>query len=375
MHDVPDAPRVIAAGATDMGLVRKNNEDGFGVWVAASSADGVDASPRPEPPCAEPFSAVLAVANGMGGMEAGEVASAATIESVREYLCTPKYGELIRDREPGDASAIPLMLGRLAGRINEDVQDIARQEHGRPGMGTTLTLGVVCQGTLHVAQVGDSRLYRLREGRLDLLTRDQTFVQQEVDAGRMTPDEAATNPYRHRLSQAIGYAGAKAVVTSHELAPGDRLLLCSDGLSGMVPEPEMRNLLAAGGSPADLTAALVASALEHGGEDNVTAVVAEVTGAAARMATAGVPEALTVTRDLPSISTAAEACSAANLVRTRPPCAGLPCRRMGRRWSPATRALLGPCRASRPSPARRPGGSWATRGSSRALPQRSSRLW
>jgi serine/threonine protein phosphatase PrpC len=144
------------------------------------------------------------------------------------------------------------------------------------GMGTTCTAAIVLPDRLSVAQVGDSRAYLLRAGHLERLTRDQTMAEQLVQAGVLRPEDVGTFPYRHVLSQAVGTQSKIEPITSDVgLRRGDRILLCSDGLHGPVPDHEIARIL---GSSADLdrvTHDLIQAALAAGGPDNVTVVVAD----------------------------------------------------------------------------------------------------
>jgi protein phosphatase len=144
------------------------------------------------------------------------------------------------------------------------------------GMGTTLTLACSLGADLLLIHVGDSRAYLFRQGRLQQLTHDQTVVQEMIDAGRLTPEEAATHRRRHVLTGAISTSGGKVPcqLRRFRLADGDQLLLCTDGLTGMVEEAKLTEVLRQPGSAADTCRVLVERALEAGGKDNVTVVLA-----------------------------------------------------------------------------------------------------
>ncbi len=234
--------RFSGAGVSDVGLVRPHNEDSAFVG---------------------PYVAV--VADGVGGAAAGEVASATAAYAVSATVLA-RLGE-----EPEELLLDGLEAARAS--IRRGVQgDLARL-----GMATTLT-AVVCDGRRAVlAHIGDSRAYLLRGGELTRLTTDHTYVQRLVAAGQLHPDEVVRHPWRNVVLRSLDgdpvHEGVDLVPLA--LAPGDRLLLCSDGLSDLVPEPTIREL-AAVADPHSAAAVLTRAALEAGGRDNVTAVVLDV---------------------------------------------------------------------------------------------------
>jgi PPM family protein phosphatase len=260
------APRVTvkAFGLSDPGRVRKNNEDAFLVTALADAHVGealrevvtLDASEQP---------VLLAVSDGMGGADAGEVASALVVESLRSAMAEAK----------GDWDEV---TKKAVERANRDVWNAARAP-GRKGMGATVT-AVCFHGThAYIAEVGDSRAYLIRDGRVRQVTRDQSFVQYLLDAGALKPEEAEKYPMKNVVLQAMGQSPDVQVALGRlELRQGDRVLLCSDGLSNMLKAPEMREIL---DQEATLDAAckkLIEKANERGGEDNITVVVAAVEG-------------------------------------------------------------------------------------------------
>ena len=226
---------------TDAGRVREGNEDSYMVH--------------------EPL---YAVADGMGGHQGGEVASNLALQAL----------ERIAQEPAPDGDSFP----RLAEVVREAHQVVLRRASTDPslaGMGTTLTAVLAGTGArIHVAHVGDSRAYLLRDGELSQLTRDQTLVQRLVDEGRITEQEAEIHPQRSILTNALGVDEEVEVdEASYELRVGDRLLLCSDGLSGMVSEEDIRRILEERDDPQDACEALVAAANEAGGQDNITAII------------------------------------------------------------------------------------------------------
>ena len=236
--------RLRVGARTDVGRVREGNEDSYMVH--------------------EPL---FAVADGMGGHQGGEVASNLALEVLQPIAQEP----------PPDGDSAP----RLAQVVREANQVVLERASGDPslsGMGTTLTAVLAGTGRrIHLAHVGDSRAYLLRDGEMTQLTRDQTVVQRLVDEGRITPEEAEIHPQRSILTNALGVDREIEVEeASYELKAGDRLLLCSDGLSGMVPEDDIRRILLDVEDPQAACDALVDEANEAGGQDNITAVVLDV---------------------------------------------------------------------------------------------------
>jgi len=232
---------VTAHGRTDVGRQRERNEDALLI-----------------------LDRVFAVADGMGGHRAGEVASATALE--------PLAALETADLPDEDATRTALVEAVTA--ANAAVAGRARTEPDLEGMGTTLTAVLVRDGLAHVAHVGDSRAYLLRDGRLAQLTDDHTLVQALVDQGRITADQARTHHSRSVITRAIGVGTEVEVdVLAVPLAAGDRLLLCSDGLSGVVPDDDIAALLTANPDDDAAAAALVDAANAAGGPDNVTVLL------------------------------------------------------------------------------------------------------
>ena len=233
--------RVVAAGASDVGRVRKGNEDALLM-------------------CEN----VFAVADGMGGHLAGEVASATALE--------PLSG--LGGRIFADAPSAREALRAAVIAANDTVSDLARTEPSYRGMGTTLTAALVEGRRLHVAHVGDSRAYLLRHGRFSQLTDDHTLVQHLVNEGQITREEAASHPQRSMITRAIGISPEVEVDSmTVDLEPGDQLLLCSDGLTGVVKDEVIADELDAGNDAQETVDRLVELANRAGGPDNVTAVL------------------------------------------------------------------------------------------------------
>lgn len=247
-----------AYAATDVGPVREQNEDAFLVEID---------------------SGLFAVADGMGGHAAGEVASSIAVDTVREILLgNPDPEEtMLAEQDIEDRS--DELRERLRYAMNQSSVRIRREIERRPayaGMGTTLVVVVIDDDQAHLAHVGDSRAYLYRDGRLTRLTRDHTVVQQEVDAGRLTPELARIVPHKNILTKSVGFHGPVDPDTStRALAPGDVFVLCSDGLTDPLEDAAIEEVCRRT-HPEDLAQTLVQEALRRGGDDNVTAVVVVV---------------------------------------------------------------------------------------------------
>jgi PPM family protein phosphatase len=230
------------AARSDVGLLREINEDsGY-------------AGPR-----------LLVIADGVGGHAAGEVASAVAVGVL---------SSLDEDSPGGD------LLERLATavtRANSHLRDMVSGDPDLSGMGTTVTALLRAGSRFGLVHVGDSRGYLLREGKLQQITRDHTFVQSLLDEGRITAEEADQHPQRNLITNALdGREDVELDLSVRETRPGDRYLLCSDGLSGVVSEETLRDTLADEASTDVAVERLVELALKGGGPDNITAIVADV---------------------------------------------------------------------------------------------------
>ena len=226
---------------TDIGCLRDHNEDSLVVT----------------PP-------LFAVADGMGGHAAGEVASEIAVRVL---------SELAPEHPDGEA------LGRAIEEANRAVIQAAREGRGRQGMGTTMTAAMLEGERLVIAQVGDSRAYLLHQGKLQQLTRDHSLMADMIEAGQLTPEEARTHPQRSVITRALGSdAHLHPDIYEINVETGDRLLICSDGLSGMIFDDQIENTLRRVQDPQRCAAQLVNEAIAAGGHDNVTVIVADVTG-------------------------------------------------------------------------------------------------
>jgi protein phosphatase len=215
--------------------------------------------------------AVLMVADGMGGRAGGERASARAVTAVAETMV---HGA-------GDGASPQNFVRRLGEALdsaNRMIHDEGMSADAYRGMGTTATLAGLLGGNVYVAQVGDSRAYLARGGELTRLTRDQSLVQDMIDMGILSEEEAQSVP-SNQILQALGVAPTvEPAVTYHELRRGDLLLLCSDGLSGVVSDAELRGAVADATECAAICDRLVALANERGGPDNITVIAARIDG-------------------------------------------------------------------------------------------------
>jgi serine/threonine protein phosphatase PrpC len=216
---------------------------------------------------------LILVADGMGGPSGGGVASALAIEGVKQFvLHTAKWFFPIGDPDEELAKRI-LQEGLM--RIDHDLIKQARADPSLHGMGTTLTAARTLGNEVLLVQIGDSRAYLFRGGELDQLTRDQTMTQQLVDAGLLAPEEARRHRLRHVLTNVLGgQPGVRGEIVQFRTENGDRLLLCSDGLTGAVEDAAIAASLMKYPKPQEACEALIHAALAGGGRDNITVVVA-----------------------------------------------------------------------------------------------------
>jgi serine/threonine protein phosphatase PrpC len=267
--------RVGAHGQTDTGRKRTSNEDQFLIAVLSRALRVMQTSmEQPEVQLGEPEGYLFVVADGVGGHAAGEKASEMAVNSIEKFLVdTLKWCSHLRATAEGD----PLLqeFQKALSQANDKVIYEADRNPAWHGMATTMTLGYFFQRELFVAHVGDSRCYLLRSGLLYRLTRDHTFVAEMVRRGILKPEEAAHHAYRHVVTNVVGGDDPGVQVEMHKMAleGGDCLMLCSDGLTEMVSDEEILNIL--GGTPHTSEACdqLVKRANEKGGKDNVTVVV------------------------------------------------------------------------------------------------------
>jgi PPM family protein phosphatase len=270
---------VDAAGLTHVGLVRTSNEDHYLISRLGRYFETVSTSLPPDdlPARADDASYSLIVADGMGGHAAGEVASRLAIrEIIRLAFELPDW--IVRIDERTSEAAATRSQERIE-KLNAMVFAGGQDDPDLRGMGCTLTAARNLGRVLQIAHVGDSRAYLLRGGQLHRLTRDHTYVQMLVDSGLMSAEEAATSRSRHMLVNVVGGSNDSVHVDVERvpLANGDRILLCSDGLTDAVDDGAIRAGLTDAPTAADACQTLVARALEGKGRDNITVVVATYT--------------------------------------------------------------------------------------------------
>jgi serine/threonine protein phosphatase PrpC len=246
-----------AVARTDPGPVRESNEDCFLVDID---------------------SGLFVVADGMGGHASGEIASAIAVEAVQDVL----LGEINPDETRLDRARMDQeeeIRERLRYAMNQasvSIRHAAMANPAHTGMGTTLAVLLIENDEAHLGHVGDSRIYLFREDRLHRLTRDHTVVQQEIDAGTLTPELARIVPHKNILTQSVGYHGPVEPDTStRPVDPGDIFILCSDGLTDPLNDEALAEICR-NHAPEDLAEVLVQKAIEHGTEDNVTVVAVQI---------------------------------------------------------------------------------------------------
>ena len=245
---------VIGFGVSDIGRQRQHNEDSYVVESGAK---------------------LFIVADGMGGHAAGEIASRIAVEAVIEFI-------LNSDEEEGTwPYAYDERLKRSTNRLvaalkmaNRRVLEAMRQDARLRGMGTTIVASMFDGDIASFAHVGDSRAYMIRDSRISRITNDHSWVYEQVQAGMLSEAEAEKHPLRNVITRALG--GAVSIhpdAAEVDCRPGDTFLLCSDGLTGMVPEEEILEIITQSLDVEQISEQLVARANEHGGQDNITALV------------------------------------------------------------------------------------------------------
>ncbi|XXY27506.1 Stp1/IreP family PP2C-type Ser/Thr phosphatase [Sorangium sp. So ce233] len=251
-----------AAGISHPGMVRDTNEDSFAILESRG---------------------LFLVADGMGGRAAGEVASRMAIDTVRDFFNDPESTwpvavsvgpATVRGSEARYVDqGLPLLVAGIQ-LANGRIFSAARRDREKRGMGTTFVAVLARDGFVAIAHVGDSRVYRLRDQRLEQLTRDHSLVNECIRLGHLLPEQASSFPLQHVITRALGTDEAVEVETRIDaIEGGDVMLLCSDGLSGVVPAQDIASILGERADLSEITARLVKRANENGGPDNVTCVV------------------------------------------------------------------------------------------------------
>ncbi len=242
----------VYAGLSDVGRLRQNNEDSL-AWDAAA--------------------AVAVLADGMGGYNAGEVASKMAVDHVMQRMV-----QWSKDAEAPTLRVLKRAMEASVDVANRAIFDAAHTNPAYAGMGTTLVfLSFALEGRVTVGHAGDSRAYRLREGSLSQLTRDHSLLQEQVDAGLLTPEQVHAFGYRNFITRALGVEDAVVLdINDFDLRAGDLYLLCSDGLTDMVDDMDISAVLSSDGSLDQRASTLISWANRNGGRDNVTVLLVEV---------------------------------------------------------------------------------------------------
>jgi protein phosphatase len=245
------------AALTDAGRVRANNEDAIAF---------------------DPSLGLAILADGMGGYNGGEVASGMAIA-----LLQASFGRWLAHAGPqAQSRAVRRALQAGIDEANLAILEAGTANRQLQGMGTTLVLAVFGLGRVVVGHIGDSRCYRLRGQTLELLTHDHSLLQEQIDAGKLTPEQAALSPHRNLVTRALGIERQVALeMHEHTALPGDLFLLCSDGLSEMVSERQLFTVLLQDIDLSRKATLLVSLANDNGGKDNVSVVLAQAAGDAA----------------------------------------------------------------------------------------------
>ncbi|HYT69743.1 MAG TPA: Stp1/IreP family PP2C-type Ser/Thr phosphatase [Gemmatimonadales bacterium] len=238
---------ITCAGRTDVGIIRSGNEDNY-LMV--------------------PDRGIFVVADGMGGHAAGEVASEMAVRVVARELGSLKG---LSDDQVADRMRLAIRAA------NGAIFDRTLTEHDKRGMGTTVTTLVLYDTRFLIGQVGDSRAYLFRDGKLIQLTKDHSYVQEQVDAGYLTPEQARSHPYSNVITRCVG-ANSEVMPDIYlgTAKPKDVFLLASDGLTGMLEDRQLAELLAPTRMPQEQVDELIAEANRHGGLDNITAIIVRV---------------------------------------------------------------------------------------------------
>jgi protein phosphatase len=236
------------ATGTDKGLLRDTNEDSFMIIPGGS---------------ASPY--VFIIADGMGGHNCGEIASKMAVEYIGEYIRS-NANRLNNENTYSE-------LSRAVELANETVYEKSLENEKFSGMGTTLTMALIDGNTLTAAHVGDSRLYMVRSGELIQLTEDHSYIGELIKKGKLTKEEAENHPRKNVITRAIGSSTDILVdIIGHEIVENDIYVLCSDGLTNMVCEKEISEIVS-GNEPEVACSKLIEAANRQGGDDNITVIV------------------------------------------------------------------------------------------------------
>jgi protein phosphatase len=244
--------KLTAFGLSDIGLVRQNNEDVLELL---------------------PEEKFFILADGMGGHQAGEIASRETVDT----LCRIVKNKISPIKEKISSEKLGLLLGKAIQHVNLFIYKMGQVQQELRGMGTTLCCLLFVESGLIYAHVGDSRIYCFRDSKLQQLTEDDSLVRELISQGQLSTEQATDFMYKNIITKAIGTRrSVKATVASREIQPGDRYLMCSDGLSDLLTTQEIESILLNAVSPQEATEILIATANLKGGQDNITVVLVHV---------------------------------------------------------------------------------------------------
>lgn len=236
-------------GASDVGCVRELNEDSFCICGFAS----------------EEVPGYCILADGMGGHNAGEVASQKAVAFISKALTA-----ILED---GAEKDVPRLINTAVKQANREIYEMAQENEAQNGMGTTAVVACLMESEAYIANVGDSRAYAYRSGELYQITKDHSIVEELVANGTITREEARTHPQKNLITRALGTdMETKADIFEYDYLPGDVLLLCSDGLSGMLIDKEIEYTIGTSESAKACVQKLISLAKENGGRDNITVI-------------------------------------------------------------------------------------------------------
>jgi len=245
---------LFVAARSDVGMIRAGNEDSF--FAEANEKRGL-----------------FIVADGMGGHAAGEVASEMAVQIISRELAG------ITEINNGD-NAAAVKVAEAVKKANSKIYERTITEVDKQGMGTTASVLILTGSRYLIGQVGDSRVYLLRDGKLRQLTKDHSYEQRQVDAGFLTPEQARYHPYSNVITRCVGASDSVEPDTYNgDVKTGDVYLVASDGLTGMVDDRRLQQLLFSRATPGRVVDALISEANGRGGLDNITAIVVQVTAA------------------------------------------------------------------------------------------------
>jgi serine/threonine protein phosphatase PrpC len=271
-HNALFEPKLLAEifGSSNVGLIRHDNQDSFMIANLETGDIATISAPTLVSVHTAPF--ILIVADGVGGAASGALASSIATETILSEL--HRWWHKVPKRSP---ESIEAALKRGIEVANKAIYQKANSSPEHHGMGTTTTLALVLDGEAYIAQVGDSRAYLVRKGSAKQLTKDQSFVQRLIDAGRMTQKEAAQSEHRNIILQALG-PEEKVVSDLYrvKLENDDVLVLCSDGLSNQVSAEEIGRITRGASKPEEICKALIDEAMHTGAPDNVTVIAARL---------------------------------------------------------------------------------------------------